>query len=1176
MADFKPTDDQQRAIDARGSVTVTAAAGSGKTAVLTKRVLDLIVGKNPIDADKLLVVTFTNAAAEEMRNRITSGMNELVAASPENTDLLRQQALLSKAKITTIDSFCIGLVKENFFKLNISPDFKPAEKSRLEAVKMEAMHETLEEYYGVDDADFNNMLSAFGDVDSDSKTVEALFTVYEYMCSLPFPMVWLNESVEAYNTVEPQNSKWVEFLIKDTYDYTQYIIKSLNFVLSNDTLPSQNFERVTLAKNCVLNILNALEKGEYQKIHLAVKAFEHNYNVSNAKNIDEDAKRVYNLCSQKLKKYEKTVKLRFEASYEEICEDVKKLYPIMKKFAEVLRSFDVCYMRKKTEQGVFSFADIERMALNLLVSYEDDNLVPTEYGRLLSENIAEVMVDEYQDTNDLQDAIFRVLSSDGKRLFTVGDAKQSIYRFRQANPANFINRIEDCSKNEHSEVIPLSKNFRSRAGVCSFTNYIFSTLMSKELGDIDYNENNHLIPGATYPESDEPCVTVDFINNCGHSDTKAIAYRLAEVIKNMMTYPCVTDKETKELRNARYSDFVILASKRKEFPEICEVLEQAGIPTWTDSDTPLCDAKEVGWALSILKIICNPTKDVAFLSAMLSPAFNFTAEETAVMRNKYSRRLSVYEMVKKSADEGNVKSARMLNILNELRREINCMPYGLFMQRMYEKTGLLSFVCALKKGNERRANLIRLSELASEFETFNTDGDLDSFAAYIEKAGKDISCPKTVSDADDVVRLMTVHRSKGLEFPIVFLTGLTSSFNTTEFNARLLFDRKLGIGLKITDREKHYSYSPFSREAIIAASERAARSESVRLLYVAFTRASEKLYLMFPSDDPGEMLKSAFDEKGVLWYEQKKGYTRAFQIYTNFVDMLLTIIMANELDAINTIFDAYTEYTEKNAELYSIGTQGGPFLTKFIHSLASEPDATIETASKDMSNDAAIESMKQKLNFKYAYSQLNGIASKYAVTSMIEKVTDREYFYSSRPSFESAKGLTPGERGTAMHKFLEVADFETASKDVETEIKRLCENGFISDAQAASLDRKKLSAFFESDIYKRISNADNVYREFRFMTEETANTVDASLDDMFNDEKVVIQGIADCIIEENGCLTVIDYKTDRVEDMNTLCERYAEQLRIYSGCIEKCLKKPVSDCVIYSLFKNESINLRKL
>ena len=284
-------------------------------------------------------------------------------------------------------------------------------------------------------------------------------------------------------------------------------------------------------------------------------------------------------------------------------------------------------------------------------------MVTTEFGRALSENIVEVMVDEYQDTNDLQDTIFKVLSSDGKRLFTVGDAKQSIYRFRQANPANFINRIEGCSNQEDAEVITLSQNFRSRAGVCGFTNYIFSTLMSENLGDIDYNQNNHLVPAATYPDSNEPCVTVDLVNNSGFSDTVATAYRLVDVIKDMMSRPCVTDKETKQLRNARFSDFAILASKRKDFAEIAEILEQSGIPAWTDADLPLCESKEVNWALSIIKIICNPTKDVAFLSAMLSPAFGFTAEETAKLIDGNFAPKDIADIIKARVDEG-VKSAK--------------------------------------------------------------------------------------------------------------------------------------------------------------------------------------------------------------------------------------------------------------------------------------------------------------------------------------------------------------------------------------------------------------------------------------------------------------------------------------------------------------------------------------
>lgn len=1175
MADFKPTKDQQKAINAKGSVTVTAAAGSGKTAVLTKRVLNLITGENAIDADKLLIVTFTNAAAEEMRNRINQGMKELVSENPDDAFLQRQQVLLSKAKITTIDSFCIGLVRENFYSLNISPQFRPAEKSRLEEIKNKAMQETLEQYYETADADFINMLSAFGDNDSDSKTVEALLTVHEYMCSLPFPMVWLNDSVNAYNTSNPENSLWVEYLIKDTYEYTRYVLKALNYVLEDTSIPQKNLSKVAEVKNCVLNIFDALGKKDYQSIHYAVKAFENGYSETKATSLSEESRRIYNLCSKKLSKYEKKIKSRFEASYEEICEDTKKLYPIMKKFAEVLRSFDGCFMQKKTEQGVFSFADIERMALKLLV--KDNTTEVSEIGKAISENFAEVMVDEYQDTNDLQDMIFRILSDDGKKLFTVGDAKQSIYRFRQANPQNFLKRIEFCSDDKKGNVITLSENFRSREGVCGFTNYIFSELMSEELGDIDYNSHNELVASAQYPENSTPCVTVDILNTGEFSEAKSAALRLVKVMKDMMLYPCVTDKQTKQLRNARYSDFVILASRRKEFPEICEVLESEGVPVWTDNDLPLCDAKEVTWALSVLKIICNPTKDVAFLSAMLSPAFGFTTEEVASLRNSTSRRLSVYEIVKKSAESGNEKSIRMLDVLNELRLEINCMPYGLFLNRMYEKTGLLAFVSAMKNGNARRANLIKLAESAAEFESFKPDGQLDAFASFIENAGKEISCPKTVSDSDDVVRLMTIHRSKGLEFPVVFLVGLTSKFNAKEQNSRLLFDRKLGIGLKITDREKRYSYSPFSREAIISASEHSSKSESIRLLYVALTRASEKLYLLFPSDNPYSAVNTAIDESEILLYDNKSCLSKSYERKDNFADMILTVLAQKVLKGTEKTLQCTDDGQESVCILESYdGQKKVDVSVRLVYSVVNQSENAVEEICQDLTDEKTVQSIKKRLDYVYPYGQLNEIASKYAVTSMLEKTVDREYLYSSRPSFESAKGLTPSERGTAMHRFLEVADFNSAEKDIESEVNRLCSNGYISDVQGMSLELKKLTAFFESDLYKRIKNADKVYREYRFMTEESVNVIQSDLPDKLADRKIVIQGIADCIIEENGALTIIDYKTDRVKDVSILRERYSEQLEIYSKCIEKCLKKPVTDCIIYSLFKNESVNLRKV
>ncbi|MGN1080535.1 MAG: helicase-exonuclease AddAB subunit AddA [Acutalibacteraceae bacterium] len=1165
MSEFKPTKEQQNAIDAKGSVLVSAAAGSGKTAVLSQRVIQRITGDNALDADRLLIVTFTNAAADEMRSRINRKMSDEIRKNPFDKRLQRQQLLLSKAQITTIDSFCIKLVRDNFHSLNMPADFKPSDGGRLAKLREAALAETLEEYYLAGDAVFEKMLLAFGDCDSDSFTCAAINDTYDFLSSLPFPKQWIDFVLSQYKKEDISETVWFEYLIKASLETVNMRISELEtlreFALQNGE--DKKTEIINEKYEDFRVIREALISGEYKNIRSMVKLAGSSKPTYSKKTADPCFLAAFNDTMAKCKVSSDKLKRRFDSSEEDCLEDLKKLRPVMEKFFEVIMRFVEIFNKKKAENSAYGFSDIERKALELLAKFENGEIIPTERASEISGRYDEVMVDEYQDTNDLQDTIFRIISDGGKKLFAVGDAKQSIYRFRQANPENFIKMIEEYpdydGASDPSKIV-LSKNFRSRSGICDFANFLFSSIMSKRCGDIEYNESQRLNAAASYPERGEPDVHAEILDVSEIGEDTAAAYKIAEIVHDMTSRECITD-ESGNLRRAKLSDFAVICRTRTRFSGIIDELSKAGIAAVPDEDIALCETKEVLWALSVFKTVCNPLLDVDFLSAMLSPMFGFSADEAVEIR-LCDRYAPLFECTKKAANLGNAKAEKMIDAITGLRRDIISMPLDAFVRKLCETTGFSAFVSAMPKGAAKKANLTALAEAAAEFEAFG--GDPYSFAAYIEGSSK-IKAQSFAEEDGEAVKLTTVHHSKGLEVPVVIIPSLESPFNKSDQTDRLVLNRHLGVGLRVTERERLLSYSPFCREAIASKTEEEAKSEAIRLLYVAVTRARESLYLLFSSKKPEDAVRkyaARLKSSAVLQNGDVKINPVCVKEASSYADMILPVLLTHpclKSEAVKYGAGIFTKNCGEKMD-FSIVT---PEFTEF--------DKTEEKADK--TDFALANEMINRMNYRYPFKELNRVASKYSVTGIVSKGSESDYYYTSRPRFMSAKGLTPSERGTAMHMFLEVCDFDLAKKNLEEEISRLANGGFISKKQADSIDTERLKAFFESEVFRRISNADEVYRELRFMSELKAKRIDPSLPDSCGDETVVIQGIADCVTVENRLAVIIDYKTDRVKSVNELRERYGEQLRIYAEAISESLKLPVCRCEIYSLYLSESTEI---
>ncbi len=1158
------TEAQQNAIDARGrNILVSAAAGSGKTAVLVARVIKLITDReNPVDIDKFLIVTFTNAAAAEMKSRIATGLQEKLRSHPGDSLIMRQLSLLSGAQICTIDSFCLDLVRENFFSIGISRDFTILQNSEENILSETALNTVLDEFFEESDPDFISLVQMLCPPKNDKALVAAIKALYTYINAQAYPIDWLKSAAEQYNPeISFDKTVWSEII----FAYANEIIDSADrlltecfeFVDPDDEVADKYFKCLNDDKRILSEIRQAVDSG----LDAAYDYFPEKIQFVQFR-VDKTGKNKYSAPFKQevgerrniFKELIGSVKSLFVSNAEDYKKDCERLYPCFNALLKIVCRYDEEFKKLKDERNAYTFADGEHFALGLLMHKDENgNIVRSELANQLKNKYYEILVDEYQDTNDVQDTLFRLLSN-GSNRFMVGDVKQSIYRFRLAMPFIFTQKKEKYkdyknSANGESAKIILDKNFRSRKEICGFTNFLFSKFMSAATGELDYNESEYLNCGAEYPNRSLPCVSLkitDGIKKSKISETEApqIAKLILDKINSKEQ---VYDAKEKRMRDIKYGDFAVLMRRGKgSIPEFAKVFSDYGIPSVSENSGDLFQCNEVKMIISLLRVVDNPMQDIPLLAVMMSPIYGFTADELAAIKIEGEKtKSSLYTAVVNSNSE-KVKS--FLNDLHMLSQTVVTMPVAEFIRFVCEYKSIFAFAAAFGNAAQRTANINAFVDFAEQFDCSKSVG-LTSFIRLVDKIEEsdDVIDAKPVSsNAENAVTIMTVHHSKGLEFPVIILAECGRDYVFRETDG-LIFNAKNGIAAKVHDDDLMCNLPNIPFTLTKKTNRISALSECLRVLYVAVTRAKEQ-FIAFASVENLENKIAKF-APGIASGKIDPVLCRRYLSDGDFIISAalmhkngaeLRALSPIEIKVCNSDFDFDVELLQ-----------------------TAEAQNSVSEIIKAEPNEDIIAKIEKSVNFKYTgLDYCNEPAKRNASALDDENDLQDSRFILGKPAFMSSTGLDAAQRGTAMHAFMQFCDFKSAAADLGSEISRLEKQNYLTEEQAAALDTKAIGALFGGELGRRLLCADKVYRELNlssflplshFVCCET-------------DEKVLVRGIADCIFEENGKLVLIDYKTDKVKNEAELLERYKNQISFYRAVAAKSLEKEVKEAGLYSFY----------
>lgn len=1178
----KWTTDQQHAIECRkGSVLVSAAAGSGKTAVLVERVIRRLTDKdNPCSAEDLLIVTFTRAATAQMREKIGAAILKRLSEDPTDRHLRRQYMLLPFAKICTIDSFCNDLVRENFHALGISPDYSLLDNETAVIMKNDVCEAMLERAYEEDsDGSFSGLSDMMSSGSSDEDFAKLIIKMYDISTAYPFPDLWLDSLIEEYSQPDINKSCWGGIIKKYVCDMLDYCVSS-----SNDMMTAMESDPIVAdaygaAVQSDINMYAELREKVNRDWDEALEAFNTVKYMGLGrvpKGYESETKNVVTTARKKLKDLLKKVPGIMCVSSEEHADDMRLLRDPVTKLIELVKQFGREYSIEKGKMNSADFSDILHRALNLLaVSDGSGGYIKTDLARELSSHYVEILVDEYQDINEAQDMIFRAISADENNLFTVGDVKQSIYRFRQAMPEIFLRRRSTTHSFESGKYplgITLGSNFRSRVGVTSCVNYIFRQLMSTEAGELEYDDSEALNAAAKYPERDTPDCELHVVTDKGNrADTlEAQAHYVAKYIERTVREGKMLVTKGGALHPASYGDFCILLRTAKNVSSVyANALSERGIPVFSPETGGFFEAAEISFILSLLRVLDNPVQDIPLAAVMLSPLFGFSAGELADIRASAKERLEagetepLYRSVAVSADEGSKKAAAFLKKIESLRRLSLTLSAGELVRRVCEETGFDAIVGAMPDGERRRLNVGLLCDYAEKYEAAGNLG-LSGFIRFIDKVARtsgDLATAARPSENADIVRIMTVHQSKGLEFPICILADMQHAFNERDNTESVLISSSAGLGMKRRTEDGISVYDTASRRAAVITSERMGRSEEMRVLYVALTRAKENLVMVTSVPNPEKGLAKVAVECGI----GERANPFAVLRMNNFSDLVLTALMrhpaADELRKLSGV-DLPIFLPEKDRfKLKVVVSDSESFMTES----ANEQ----KIAAKPVFFDEVCE----RLDYSDPRSVLSSVPAKRAASDGSERGINREYFASSRPAFMSSGGLTPAQRGTATHKFMQFSNYAAARADIESELARLVDGGFLSEDEGKAVNIGAAKRFFMSSFAERIFASDNVMREKKFAALFPAKFFYPELTGEAAEEKIVVQGIADCVFVEDGKLVIVDYKTDTGVDAEALLDRYSAQLGIYREALSQALGMPVKETLLYSFFMNSTVKV---
>ncbi len=1220
MAEVKWTNEQLQAIQEKNSnILVAAAAGSGKTAVLVERIIHKIIDEQ-MDIDKILVVTFTNAAASEMREGILEAIYKKLEENPENVHLQRQIILLNKASICTIHSFCLDVIHNHFYEIDLPSNFKIADTAEIDLLKQEVLDDLFEQKYTENDKNFIELLENYTNYRGDEALQELVLKIYKFIQSSPFPIKWLQEKLELLKIEDKDISQtiWGKLIIQTVDDDIQESIMQLEVTKSKMALYPEMTKFYQTISEDIINLQDLQKYNSWDELYIKLLNFNFSKWPVDKKVINdlkEDSKEIRDKVKKHIK--EKTAKL-LSCSQEQAVKDLKIITPILEKLSNLVTEFTKNFAEKKKEKNCIDFNDIEHFALKILL---DENNNPTEVAKKYKEKFEEIAIDEYQDSNLVQEAILTSISK-GNNIFMVGDVKQSIYKFRQARPELFLQKYDEYKNKEEKAQednlkIQLFRNFRSRQNILNITNLVFESIMSKELGDINYNENEYLNYGANYPEPEEiknyaGIAELDIIDLKedesitafeGEEDeeeqerveddvleAKFVANKIQELLNsNYMVF----DKK-QGYRKIRPKDIVILLRATSNLSPIYEKeLSDLELPVFSDTSGTYLDTVEIQTILSVLKIIDNPLQDIPLVVVLRSSICNFTDNDLITIRLT-DRNCNFYEALIKTRliCDGDLKNKieSFLEKLEKWKSISQYMPLDEFIWQIYLDTGYYQYVGLLPNGAMRQANLKTLFEKAKQYEKASFKG-LFNFIQFIDKLKKqngDLASAKLIGENEDVIRIMSIHKSKGLEFPVVFLCNSHKKFNMQDLNDNILLHQDIGFGPTIMDTTRKIKYSSIAKDAIKLKMKQETLSEEQRILYVALTRAKEKLYITGRSKD---FTKYVQDKNKVLeMYESEniKLDAKLMKKANSYLDWLMYVYLFNQGRTITLKGESY-----KLSDIITLNVSNKKDLLKALakEEVVEQIDLKekIEQILKNKSdeeNKKSEQALKELLEWKYDYIVDTTLPTKSSVTKIkqekikLEEILkgieseEVEYKKSYTPKFmQEDKKISSAEKGTLVHLCIqrldERKDYEL--KDIQNMILNLVEKEIITQNEADAIDVNLIYQYTKSQLFEELRKAKEVHKEQPFYINIPAKDVVSEAEN--SKKNILVQGIIDLYyIDKNDNLVLIDFKTDYISNepnaKEKILDKYKVQLEIYKTALEQALNRKTSKTAL-CLVKSE-------
>lgn len=1184
------TDKQEKAIKARGtSLIVSAAAGSGKTSVLVERLVKILMDdENKISADSIVVVTFTNDAASEIKNRLNREFRKRIKENPGNTWLRQQQILLHKAKISTIHAFCYSIIREYINDDFITSNFRVLDETEYRIMQKDAADIVFNSWIGRREDDMNFLLDCFCSNDDEELEKIIVKDMDDFLSSVLFKEKWFekaeNKFKEEYYSSE-YYKRYYESIATKLTEIKNLIEKTIECSYG---IFSDNPDKVTDIIFTDLEVYRSM-----------VSALQNNetYELCRFKNMTSAKK---NLSDVNRFEMVKEMRERYKAMIKESAACINDFilygqsdYELQGKIFRLLRELYTDYTETlwdlKQKKNALSFSDAEEQVLDILCYFDKDgNICPTETALEISSRISIIMIDEYQDSNNKQDIIFKLLSGNnviekdkvyyGTNAFIVGDAKQSIYSFRQANPENFISTVKNAPMyKEESEnriqKIYLNKNFRSSDNVVDFVNYVFEKIMSEEVGDVVYNEDEMLYAESSAfrdaGKSGESFKTKIIILNNEISEAEAMAKRISRMIREKAV---VYDKDGNS-RPCRPGDFCILLRKKKFALEYEKELTKLGIPVDGEEESGYLESREVAVLLNMLKVIDNPSEDLAMASVLMSPMFMFSADDMLELR-EINKKSKLIKCIRKAADESegiserlNLKCCHFIEIFEELRQYSIYNNITLLVQKIYEVTDYLSVIQRFNDGDRKRANLRLMYHYTQTYTQISgSSSSLSGFMRYIEKIGKSKEnfSQAASSVSENAVHIKTIHKSKGLEYSFVFLAENEVSFSKEEAKKKILMSEDSDVGFRLYDPKNHTKWKTFSYNEIQSRQEKKQKSEEMRLLYVALTRARQQIFIP-------------------LFYDEKK--TTAIIRQNNIYGVKKAAASAN------SVSDWIWLFVLEKSKFFNetgIDEENKYFDFEYIDTIDDElyEERTEETEENVPENFRDIIELELFREYDKGYSSLE---ARKTVSSLTE--SDEITGYGGNPGKKSRQwkrpsfimeneALTGNEKGTAVHNFFQYINYENAEISIDKEKKRLVNEGYITEKQCSAVSDEFVQGFLDSDIYKEMKKADpsKIEREKQILVkiDDILQKNDFPELEMYRNSDAMLKGVIDLYFEDSeGNIILIDYKTDKMKKEDDFIKRYKNQLALYAAALECITGKKADNIFIYSFVLSRRIRITK-